>query len=609
MASIEASTSKPSKTPKINIIPPIQLFIDLTQDNTKTPSIKHQLLYSSAPNAPSKTPSTRATSSSSTYSKLKSPISSTSPSTNAYLNSLISPPPRVPPSPLTQESEPMDITITLSPITLLDIQFNTPSHLMPSPPLFDNLISLNDGVESNGEWDAPEYHDTIDRGQRKEENAFTFYRMETEEISERYVTPCFLNGLEAYDGDINLENDKNLISNEFAVKLCLEHEEDDIKPGVVLGRSFLRLTNGIAVFRNRIITIYLDLNPFSNDSDKTNDSGDDWDAILEGINFRDIPKIDGLDLPPFVYNMGKKMSRGAIEQDIYERIMILQEPRLIIETLKFSDQHKKLLDSVILDKLKFDGEVDEKEATEEVIRGYKTLREKNDLRVFVLHIHIEGKYDTLKNKQEEKYSDDEEEYCITRKEMGNPIYGLKFAKYLNCDDPMDQALALQEAMNPFRKIYTVGTHYDKAGSSGPKRTRQHETVVETMLPRRGIKNSYENVAWLMEKWLKQKGVGSHQDSMIYYGQLITKIAKIRLLTDEMLNSLSASTYCRALDVTTPKELIDSNGRLIIEVPAPRVLRVAMHIGSHPSMQDLYDRMGNMEIHQGVLKRMARRKSY
>ncbi|GKD98162.1 hypothetical protein Tco_1382059, partial [Tanacetum coccineum] len=50
------------------------------------------------------------------------------------------------------------------------------------------------------------------------------YRMETEEISERYVAPCFVNGLEAYDGEINLENDKNMISNEFAVKLCLEHE-------------------------------------------------------------------------------------------------------------------------------------------------------------------------------------------------------------------------------------------------------------------------------------------------------------------------------------------------------------------------------------------------
>ncbi|GKE10984.1 hypothetical protein Tco_1414535 [Tanacetum coccineum] len=78
-----------------------------------------------------------ATSSSSIASKLKSPTSSTSPSTNGYLNSPLYPPPRVPPPPPTQESKPMNITLTLSPITPLDIQFITPS---PPPPLFGHPI-------------------------------------------------------------------------------------------------------------------------------------------------------------------------------------------------------------------------------------------------------------------------------------------------------------------------------------------------------------------------------------------------------------------------------------------------------------------------------------
>nr|GEX42556.1 nucleotide-binding alpha-beta plait domain-containing protein [Tanacetum cinerariifolium] len=37
----------------------------------------------------------------------------------------------------------MDITLTLSPITLFDIQFNTPSSLMPSPPLFGHPVLWN----------------------------------------------------------------------------------------------------------------------------------------------------------------------------------------------------------------------------------------------------------------------------------------------------------------------------------------------------------------------------------------------------------------------------------------------------------------------------------
>ncbi|GJX90489.1 hypothetical protein Tco_0343815 [Tanacetum coccineum] len=140
MASTRASISKASKRPKINIIPPKQLFVDLTQDDTKTPSPKLQLSSPSAPNAPSKTPSTKDTSSSSIDYIPKSPTSSTSLSPNGYLNPPTSPPSRVSPPPPTQENASMDITLTLSPITPLDVQFNTPS---PSPPIVGHPIPWN----------------------------------------------------------------------------------------------------------------------------------------------------------------------------------------------------------------------------------------------------------------------------------------------------------------------------------------------------------------------------------------------------------------------------------------------------------------------------------
>nr|GEV58861.1 DNA helicase Pif1-like protein [Tanacetum cinerariifolium] len=92
MASTRAFIYKASKRLKINIIPPKQLFVDLTQDDTKTPLPKHQLSSPSALNAPSKTPSTIGTSSSSIDYTHKSPTSSTSPPTNGYLNSPTSPP-------------------------------------------------------------------------------------------------------------------------------------------------------------------------------------------------------------------------------------------------------------------------------------------------------------------------------------------------------------------------------------------------------------------------------------------------------------------------------------------------------------------------------------
>ncbi|GJR62933.1 hypothetical protein Tco_1505095 [Tanacetum coccineum] len=281
------------------------------------------------------------------------------------------------------------------------------------PPNLENSILMVD--TSNREWDTPEYHDTADSGKKKEAKAFTFYQMETKEISERHVAPCFVNSLEAYDGEINLENDKNLISNEFAVKLCLEHEvkngdkvvkkelivalrgeiyfvkfiinpkEDDIEPGVVLGRSFL------------------------------------------SIDFGDIPEIDGLELPPYVCNMGKssknkrkpsknykikyddegpsltvnraltreELLREELEKDLWERIVILNEPRPIIETLKYGGRYKKVLDTILLDKLKLDGEleIEEVEANEDMIREYKAMEEKDDPCAFVLPIRLEGIFD------------------------------------------------------------------------------------------------------------------------------------------------------------------------------------------------------------------------
>ncbi|GJZ53846.1 hypothetical protein Tco_0608731 [Tanacetum coccineum] len=123
-------------------------------------------------------------------------------------------------------------------------------------------------------------------------------------------------------------------------------------------------------------------------------------------------------------------------------------------------------------------------------------------------------------------------------------------------------------------------------------------------------NGYANVAWLIARWMNEKGVGSQKESMICCGQFITKIAKRKnLLSDEVLNSLSALIYYRALDTTTLRELIDSKGRLIPEVPEPGVPRVAIPRPPRASMQDLYERMGSMKICQGAIERMSYRQSY
>ncbi|GKD58645.1 pescadillo, partial [Tanacetum coccineum] len=231
----------------------------------------------------------------------------------------------------------------------------------------------------------------------------------------------------AFDGEMNLAFDENLISNEFTVKLCLDYEfiinpgEDDFVPKVILGRSFLRLSRGIVDFSNGVITIYPEPDPFEDDSEKTGKSSDDWDQLLD-FNFDDVPK-SGEELPPFVCKMGKsnRNKKRAMEnfnlfyQDIgpsasagrhltqeeaakeelairiSQRYALLEEERHVIETMAYNDKYKKILDEIWKDKVELDGKtVKEDEEAVKRIKG-EALKEKEDPGAFIFPIRLEGK--------------------------------------------------------------------------------------------------------------------------------------------------------------------------------------------------------------------------
>ncbi|GJS85437.1 hypothetical protein Tco_0751978, partial [Tanacetum coccineum] len=266
-----------------------------------------------------------------------------------------------------------------------------------------------------------------------------------------YIAPCFVNGLEAFDGEVNLAFDENLISNEFAVKLCLDYEvkkgkklvkkelivalkgelyfvkfiinpeEDDFEPGVILGRSFLRLAQGVVNFGNRVIIIYSEPDPFEEESKKTGKSSDDWDQLLD-FNFDDVPK-SGEELPPFVCKMGKsnrnkkramdnlnlfyqdigpsssagrhitqeEVAKEELEIRISQIYALLEEERPVIETMAYNDKYKKILDEIWKDKVELDGKtVKEDEEAVKRIKG-EALKEKDDPGAFIFPIRLEGK--------------------------------------------------------------------------------------------------------------------------------------------------------------------------------------------------------------------------
>ncbi|GJZ96094.1 hypothetical protein Tco_0668428 [Tanacetum coccineum] len=80
-------------------------------------------------------------------------------------------------------------------------------------------------------------------------------------------------------------------------------------------------------------------------------------------------------------------------------------------------------------------------------------------------------------------------------------------------------------------------------------------------------------------------------------------------TEDVVRSLSAPIYYRDLDTTKLRDLIDYDGKLIPEDPQLGVPRVGIPIPPRASMQDLYDRMGRMEIRQDAIEWMKYRQSY
>nr|GEX80946.1 hypothetical protein [Tanacetum cinerariifolium] len=410
----------------------------------------------------------------------------------------------------------------------------------------DAIVISSNKAEGSGDWNSPEYQDTTGSKGKKVMNALSFYKIETDEVSERYIEPCFVNGLEAYDGEINLAFDENLISNEYAAKLCLDYmvkkgkklikkklivalkgelyfvkfiinpEEDDVEPRVILGRSFMRLPRGIVDFENEVITIYPKLEPFEDDSEKTERSLDDWDQLLY-FNFDDVPDFRE-ELPPLVCKIGKsnRNKKRSIEilssfyQDIRpslsagdhstqeeaakealairtsQNFALLEEVRHVIETITYHDKYKKILDEIWKDKVELDGKIVKEE---------------------------------------------------------------------------------EEA--------TMGTHDDEAGSSRSKCSR-HETMEEVLLPQVHHEFFMGRIRYdgeiddMLRIRLREAGSDEEIFTSVELG-----LYQAAELDEEGFNVYFEGVYCRDLDMTTLREFINSESRLIPEDPQPGVPRVGI----------------------------------
>nr|GEV97522.1 hypothetical protein [Tanacetum cinerariifolium] len=245
------------------------------------------------------------------------------------------------------------------------------------------------------------FQDTANSEQKKETKAMVFYQMDTEEVSDRFMAPCFVHGLKAYDGEINLGVKENMILNEYAVILCLEHEmkrgnkmvkkelivalrgefhfvkfiinpeEDDVEPGVILGRSFLRMTKAITNFGAATVTIYPEIDPFLEDIEEEEKSLDDWDHLLD-FNLDDVQLL-GTSSSAGGHLTQEEAVKQALAIRMSRKFTLLDEERPIIETMIYHDKYKKILDEIWKDKVELDGKIIKEE--EEAVKRIKGREE------------------------------------------------------------------------------------------------------------------------------------------------------------------------------------------------------------------------------------------
>nr|GEU49100.1 hypothetical protein [Tanacetum cinerariifolium] len=200
-------------------------------------------------------------------------------------------------------------------------------------------------------------------------------------------------------------------------------------------------------------------------------------------------------------------------------------------------------------------------------------------------------------------SDDEEDYQIKRNKFGAPIYGPKHASYLNCNNlKIDDTLRirLHEARSD-EEIFTYVAWIRAFNINDLIYTELFHKFYSTY--------KFDKVCaddeWKTKKIIKFRlGGRAHNLTLLEFVQSLGLYESVELEEEafnvnfkgeNVVRSLCALIYCRDLDTITLRGLIDSDGKLILEDPQPGVPRVGIPRPPRASMQDLYDRMGRIEI--------------
>nr|GEZ98404.1 hypothetical protein [Tanacetum cinerariifolium] len=424
------------------------------------------------------------------------------------------------------------------------------------------------------DWNSLEYQDTAGSKGKKVTNALSFYKMETDEAT----------------------FDENLISKEYAVKLCLDYEvkkgqklvkkeliialkgelyfvkfiinpeEDDVEPGVILGRSFMRLAKGI-----------VDL-----DGDHLTQEEAEKEALAMRISQKfALLEEEKEDPRAFIFpiKLEGKVNENALADTGSD---INTMPYRIYETLG-REEMKKII------KFRLGGRAHSLTLLEFAHR--LGLFQATELDEEGFNIYFEGglRSDEHFNARDYWLSISREENLSLSRSHASTI------KYL--------------VLRVIHKMITYGLYQRTTGELIDSKSRLIPKDPQPGIPRVGIPRPRRASMWdsydrMGRMEIRQKAIEWME--MGCDGE-IDDMLRIRLREarfDEEIFTYTPKWVCKCclVDYKVDEEkksweLIDSKSRLIPEDPQPGIPRVGIPRPRRASMWDSYDRMGRMEIRQ------------
>ncbi|GJY30693.1 putative reverse transcriptase, RNA-dependent DNA polymerase [Tanacetum coccineum] len=247
----------------------------------------------------------------------------------------------------------------------------------------------------------------------------------------------------------------------YFVKFIINLEEDDVEHGVILGRSFLRMTKAITDFRAGTVTIYPEIDPFLEDIEEKEKNGkivkeeeeavkrikgealkkDDPGAFifpirLEGQVNENALADTGSDINTMPYRIYKQLGREEMKK-VDRRIAMINHTQAEAMGILTNVLCQVGVTTLIAKFLILDIPID-RDAP--IVVGWGFLHTIGGIvntpeRLFstfdgFCHQTFRGaRSDVMRNAESD--SDDEEEYQIKRNKFGASIYGPKPAPYLN----------------------------------------------------------------------------------------------------------------------------------------------------------------------------------